>query len=186
MASNETYVSMEAVDSGTTRDWWVLQTTSRREPIVCRQLAMQGVEHYAPEFPPRARTRPGSVRDRRSRMIFPGYVFCRPPECAGAHVALKRAPGVVRILSADGIPASLPDAVVSHLRRRLAEQVAGCRGSGFRRGQRVVIESGPMASLDAIFDRDLHPSARVRILVEIMGRSVPMDLDPTDLRSLAT
>ena len=169
--------------------WWVLQTTSKREPLVCRQLAMRGLEHYAPEFPRRGRTRPGSVRDERRRMIFPGYVFCRPAGCADVHVALKRAPGVLRILGEDGVdgePASVPDAVVRHVRRRVAERAQGLDRAEFRRGQRVVVEGGPMASVDAIFDRELHASARVRILVDMMGRTVPMDIDPADLRPLAT
>lgn len=170
---------MEGFDGGAARDWWVLQTASNREPLVCRQLAMVGLEHYAPELPRPGRSRPGSGR---RRLIFPGYVFCRPAECADVHLAVKRAPGVVRILGDGDTPARLPDAVVCHLKRRVAEEAAGGRGGRFQGGQRVVIESGPMASVDAIFDRYLHASARVRILVEMMGRTVSMDIDPTDLR----
>jgi hypothetical protein len=84
----EKRVQEERIDAVATGGWWVLQTTPRREPLVCRQLAMRGLEHYAPELPPRGRTRPGSVRHQRSRMIFPGYVFCRPAESAGAHLAV--------------------------------------------------------------------------------------------------
>lgn len=175
----------EGFDGRAAGDWWVLQTVSKREALVCRQLAMQGLEHYAPEFPRSGRTRPGSVRDGRHRMIFPGYVFCRPPDrAAGADVqlAVKRTPGVVRILGDGEVPSKLPDAVVCHLRRRVAEQAAGGRGGRFQSGEKVTIESGPMASLDAIFDKYIHASARVRILVEMMGRNVAIDIDPRDLR----
>jgi transcription antitermination factor NusG len=179
-------VSEERVDAITTGDWWVLQTMPKREPLVCRQLAIQGLDHYAPELPPCGRTRLGSVRHQRRRMIFPGYVFCRPAESACAHVAVKWAPGVVRVLGDGDTPARVSDAVVRHIRRRVAEQAAGVQTSGFRNGQRVLIESGPLASLDAIFDRDLNASARVRILVEMMGRTVPMDIAGWHLRAAAS
>ena len=173
------------VDNGAETAWWVLQTAPRQERAVCRQLATLDMEHYAPELPGGGRTQPGSVRDRRSRMVFPGYVFCCPAQNASVHHAIRWAPGVVRILGEDHdhMPAVVSDAVIRHLRQRIAETSSGARRSSFVRGERVVIESGPMASLDAIFDRDLGAPSRVRILVEMMGHTVPMHIDPMRLRS---
>lgn len=176
------------VDNGAETAWWVLQTAPRQERPVCRQLATLDMEHYAPELPHGGQTRAGSVRDRRSRMVFPGYVFCCPAQNASVHHAIRWAPGVVRILGEDHdhTPAAVPDAVIRHLRQRIAETSAGARHRGFVRGEQVVIESGPMASLDAIFDRHLGAATRVRILVEMMGHTVPMHIDPMRLRSFGS
>jgi hypothetical protein len=50
----------------------------------------------------------------------------------------------------------------------------------------VVVERGPLAEVDAIFDRALDSPARVQILVQMMGRELPVQIDPSYLRSLAS
>src|SRR5207245_6548243 len=117
---------------------------------------------YAPEFP-RGRTRPGSVRDRRRRWVFPGYVFFRSPESLDDWPVIRWAPGVRGILEVDNGPGALPDAVIEHLRRRIAEMNPDGTSSGFRSGESVVIERGPLAAVDAIFDRELDAPDRVQI-----------------------
>jgi transcriptional antiterminator RfaH len=150
--------------------------------LVSSQLAVRGLEYYAPEFPPPPRTRKGSVRDRRRRWVFPGYVFFRPTGDIETWSDIRWAAGVVRILEQDGRPARVSDDVIRHLRRRIAERDI-CRSKlGFVAGQPVVIERGPLAAVDAIFDRELNASDRVQILVDLMGRQLPVRMDRTDLR----
>jgi transcription antitermination factor NusG len=98
--------------------------------------------------------------------------------------AIRWAPGVRRILTEGGAPAEIPDAVIGHLKTRINEAEARDGSSGFKHGERVVIENGPLAALDAIFDRDLDASTRVQILVQVMHRTLPVRIDPVHLRSL--
>lgn len=166
--------------------WHVLQTAPHRELHVSRQLAAYGLESYVPEFPRSGRTKPGSVRDRRHSWVFPGYVFIRPPRDVKGWELIRWAPGVRRVLEHDGAPGVISDLVVRHLQRRIAEMDLQPRGSRFEPGERVVIERGPLAAVDAIFDRQLDSPARVQILVQMMGRPLPVTIDPRDLRSLAS
>ena len=160
--------------------WHVIQTAPRAEVHVCRYLALQGVEPYAPQFAPPPRTRPGSVRDRQPRWVFPGYVFLRPPQGFDAWDRLRWAPGVHRLLQEGGVPGFIPDAVVAHLRQRLARRTVGARRS-WQPGERVLVMRGPLREVDAIFDRDLDGPARVRILVNLLGRQLPVEVDPATL-----
>jgi transcription antitermination factor NusG len=166
--------------------WCVLRSASHHELHVCKQLAGYGIETYAPEFPRPARTQPGSVRDRRHRWVFPGYVFFRLPITVDGWRVIRWAPGVRGILEVDGGPGALPDVVIRHLQRRIGSMTLDPAGVAFKRGEPVVVERGPLAAVDAIFDRELDSPARVQILVQMMGRELPVQIDPRNLRSLAS
>ena len=162
--------------------WHVLHAAPHCEPQVCKFLAVHEVEEYAPQFPPPPRTRPGSVRDRKHRWVFPGYVFFRVPEEFTQWDLIRWAPGVRRMLDADGGPAVLTDEVVDHIRRRLAERSLTPAAPRYQPGQRVQIQSGALRMVDAIFDRELDAPSRVRILVRLLGRQLPIEVDPAILR----
>ena len=73
-------------------------------------------------------------------------------------------------------PTPVPAAVVDHIRERLAELKE--RGvPKYKSGQRVVIKEGPLRELEAIFDRELAPSDRAVVLVEILGRLTKSEVD---------
>jgi transcription antitermination factor NusG len=162
--------------------WHVLQVAPHNEVPVSRVLALHGMECYAPQFAAAPRRRPGSVRDRRSRWVFPGYLFFTIGADFTQWDVIRWAPGVRRILQQDGGPGVVDDEVVEHLRRRLLEQAASPSRPRFRRGQPVVIERGPLAMVDAIFQRELPASRRVEILVHLLGRPLAVTVDAAILR----
>ncbi|TMD67553.1 MAG: hypothetical protein E6I84_03375 [Chloroflexi bacterium] len=160
--------------------WNVVQVNGNHEAQVATFLALQGIEVYSPRFPASSGTRPGSVRDRRSRVVFPGYLFFKPPFGFTRWDVIQWAPGVRRVLSDGGSPSGVPQAVVDRLRLRLAQ--APGRRPAFTRGQPVLIERGPLAMVDAIFDRELNTSERVQVLVQLLGRPMTVVVDAAILR----
>ena len=160
--------------------WNVAHVHPNHEAQVAKFLALHGIDIYCPRFAAPAGTRPGSVREGRTRWVFPGYLFFKVPQGFARWDLVLWAPGVRRVLSDDGAPSPVSDAVVARLRTRLA-QPAG-RRSAFRRGQPVVIERGPLAMVDAIFDRELSTSERVQVLVQLLGRPVTVVVDAAILR----
>lgn len=167
-------------DTACSAAWWTLQTSPHTELQVCRHLAALGLEEYVPEFARVRRTRPGSVRDRRHHWLFPGYVFFRSASDAEAWRAVRRVPGVVRVLGDDGVPSLLSDTVIRELRTRIAEG-AFVTGPRWQRGERVRIARGPLAQLDAIFEQELDAAERVQILVRLLGRELPVSIDSSHL-----
>lgn len=160
--------------------WYVLHAAPHSEHRVCKYLSLLGVQTYAPQFPPPPRTKPGSVRDGRHRWVFPGYVFFRTPADFRQWSQVRVAPGVRRLLDEDGGPALLRDDVIDHLRRRLAERELGPRRT-WEPGQPVTVLHGPLRMMDAIFERELDAPSRVRILVQLLGRQLPVEVDPAVL-----
>ena len=163
--------------------WHVLHVSPNCETQVSKLLALLDVECYAPQFAAPPRTKPGSVRDRRARWVFPGYVFFKIAESFSRWDTIRWAPGVRRILQQDDAPGVVADEVVEHLRGRLQDQVlAQAPLHRFRPGQAVAIERGPLAMVDAIFRRHLPASQRVEILVHLLGRPLTVSVDSAILR----
>ena len=166
-----------------TAGWHVVQTAPRCELHVAQLLRLQGHLPDLPEFHRPPGMRAGSVRDRRSRLVFPGYVFVKVPAGLERWADVRWAPGVRRILLDGEEPAVVADEVMEHLRHRLAELKIRVPGRAhFAPGQPVVIERGPLAAVDAIFDRELDSRSRVQVLVQMMGRRLPVTIDVNDVR----
>ncbi len=166
--------------------WHVLHTQPRRELQVARLLSHESIESYVPEFPPAPRTKVGSKRDQLRQRLFPGYMFFRVQEDFVRWEVIRWAPGVQRVLHVDGTPGVIADAVVDHIRERLADSSLRSARPRFQRGDMVVIERGPLTAVDAIFDRELDSASRVQILVNMMGRSLPVRIDLEDLSRAAS
>jgi transcription antitermination factor NusG len=95
---------------------------------------------------------------------------------------IRWAPGVRRVLQEDGSAACLSDELIDHLKSRLAERSLRPGRRSFERGQPVVIQSGPLRMVDAIFEKELDAPSRVQILVNLLGRPLAVEVDPTILR----
>jgi transcriptional antiterminator RfaH len=163
--------------------WHILHASPNGEPQVCTFLGLNGIEAYAPRFAAPPRTKPASVRDRQHRSVFPGYVFFKLNDGFVDWDLIRWAPGVRRMLQVDGAPGTVDDTIVDHIRQRVAERSLSPTRDTFRKGQRVVIESGSLRMVDAIFDASLDAPARVQVLVTLLGRPLPVEVDPAILRA---
>lgn len=159
--------------------WNVLHTNPNCESQVAKYLGLHDIEVYLPQFATPPGTQRGSVRDRRRRWVFPGYLFFNVPAGFQKWNAVHWAPGVRRVLTEDGGPSVVSQAVIDRIGERLAQPT---RSRPFRSGQPVVIEGGPLAMVDAIFDRELNTSERVQVLVQLLGRPMTVVVDAAILR----
>ncbi len=166
--------------------WHVLQTAPNRERLVSRLLEEGQLSTYVPRFPAGTRTRPGSVRDRQMRCVFPGYLFFRSSSDLYDWSKISRVAGVRRVLLEDGRPGTVPHSLIEHIRRRLHEGAQKQLSDRFIHGEPVLIDHGPLAMLDAIFDRHLDKRTRVQILVHLMGRPLQVRLDAHDISHVAS
>jgi transcription antitermination factor NusG len=163
----------------------VLQTAPQKELPLTKLLEARGMRVCAPRFPLPKRARPDSIRSSRPRLVFPGYLFFKVPPGFRDWDVVQWTAGVRRILQHGEGPAAIDDSIITHLESRLAAgELTGSKPK-FRSGQPVLIERGAMAAVDAIFDQYLDTYSRVRVLVEMMGRSVSVQVDLGDLRQAA-
>ena len=171
---------MEGESSGTAvsvTHWCALYTKPHKEYVVRGRLTTQGVEVYLPEV--RVVTKRRGRRDHKP--FFPHYLFARFDPDGELLAKLRWTPGLRRIVSAGGRPVSVPDEVVTALRRRLEDMGEMSETEPFRKGEVVRIIEGPFEGLEAVFDRRLSPQGRVRVFLELMSRWVAADLDVDDL-----
>ncbi len=152
--------------------WWVVFTQPHKEELVQSRLQAMGLETFLPMI------RPAHIRsDRRPwKPLFPRYVFVRAAPQNLPRSRLEWLPGVSSLVSFGCEPARVPQSVIDLLRRRV--EVLNQRGYGYiAPGERVRITSGPLKDLEAIFDRPVSDTGRVRILVNLLGRLTTCEVD---------
>jgi transcriptional antiterminator RfaH len=146
--------------------WLVLRTQQRQELLALQSVAARGVDSYFPVL----------RRGRSSEPLFPGYVFARVATDTNDLLRIRSAPGISYVLPRGAPAILLPDEFIGALRARV-----GGRAPGYHRGDRVTIRRGPFRWLDAVFDRRLSASGRVRVLLDFVHRAVVVDLHVEDL-----
>jgi len=156
--------------------WYALYTKPKKEHQVNTYLQGQGVATYLPTM-----RRKVCRRDRPDRVVyFPNYLFARLDFDQMPHSSVTWMPGVRRIIGAGEQPLIVADEVVDLVRRRLAEKEE-VGYSEFQAGDTVRIVAGPLRDLDAVFDRPASAAERVRILLDVMGRMTPVEVDVSEI-----
>lgn len=160
--------------------WYAAYTCANHEKRVAADLSRRTVEHFLPLY--------DSVRrwkDRRVKLelpLFPGYVFVRLP--LSERLRVLQIPGVVRLVSFNGLPAALRDDEMEILRSGLGRNLRAVPHPFLTIGRRVRITGGPFAGLEGILKR--HKSQlRVVVSLDMIQRSVAVDIDVAEVCAVA-
>lgn len=161
--------------------WYVLQAKPRQEGRVTFHLhrRVPSLEIFVPliEVPQRRWGRKLTLLEP----LFPGYLFATIPGDPAAWTIVRWTPGVKRVLGCGDIPVPVPSGFIAEIKARVAEHGFVRPGVSFQPGERVRLRGGPFAGLEGIFERQLTPLGRVRILVQLLAQMIPMDLDVLEL-----
>ena len=88
-------------------------------------------------------------------------------------------PGMGGLVSFGGEPAYVPDSLMQAIRLRV-DQVNAAGGEqldGLKQGETVLIQDGPFAGHEAIFDTCISGNERVRVLLKLLrNRQLPVEL----------
>ncbi len=162
--------------------WYAMRSKPRKEDVVSKQARDQGFD----VFYPRLRVNPVNPRARKVKAYFPGYLF--------VHIDLERVgisvfqwmPHAIGLVAFGGEPATVPDHLIAAIRQKV-EEIAAAGGEvleGLKPGDKVMIDYGPFAGYEAIFDARLPGNERVRVLLQLLSnqRQVPVDLEVGHIR----
>jgi len=156
--------------------WYVGQTRSRHEKAIAEQMDRRGIAHYLPVYESVSRW-----KDRRVRLqlpLLPGYIFV----CIALRDRLNvlQVPGVTRLVSFCGRPASLSTEEIAALQRGLSSgaQVEPCPFLGV--GQLVKVRSGPLAGFSGYLLRRKQKD-RLVISIEAIMRSFTAEISLDDI-----
>ncbi len=158
--------------------WYVLKTKPRAERLVADGLASHAFVTYLPLVPQSVSPWRNPRRVGGADPLFPGYVFAQLDVTSPLWIRARSYPGVSYILNQDGKPVPLPSAVVDTIRERTERSWSRAKvgASPFQQGERVRIVDGPLAGLEAIFDRRLSGRERCQVLLTLVHRLVPAAL----------
>jgi len=154
--------------------WYAVHTQPNRESRAKNQLENQAYEVFLPR-------RLETVRHARkltnvAAAFFPRYLFIRLDLTRDRWRSVNGTFGVSRLVMQGELPHPVPRGVVETI-------VAAVDANGFLRleeslkiGSQVRLMAGPFAEQLGTLDR-LDDSGRVRVLLEIMGATVPVQLE---------
>jgi transcription antitermination factor NusG len=152
--------------------WFAIQTRSRHEKAVARQLAIRGCDCFLPMYQARRRW---SDRVKVVELpLFEGYLFCRLHLTRAFHVLST--PGVVRIVGTESSPTSIPDSEIIALQRIVESRLLAEPFTGIREGQMVRIEYGSLAGVEGVVQA-FRGRWRIIVSVTLLRRSVGVELD---------
>jgi transcriptional antiterminator RfaH len=148
--------------------WTVARTESQREHVAARHLARAKFEIYLPRVKLRRIIEP----------LFPGYLFVR---IESHWHTINTTIGVLHVLLSGEHPAFLHQQIINEIRMREDRRgLVRLPKPTHAIGQKVHIKRGNFANHVGIYDGSSRKD-RERVLLEILGRMVVVDIAPGDL-----
>lgn len=159
--------------------WYAVYTSAHCEKKVAEQIRLRSIEYFLPLYETIHRW-----KDRRMRLqlpLFPGYVLVHtmPQD----HRAVVQIPGVVRFVSFNGAPASLPEEEIAALRTGLASGLRAEPHPYLAIGRRVRVKAGPLCGVTGkLVRRKQH--YRIVISIDAICRSLLCEVALEDLEAI--
>jgi transcriptional antiterminator NusG len=167
--------------------WYVLKVTSNRERTIrdnlLRRMKRDGIEHFFGEIiiPTEkvAETKGGKKRVTE-RKLYPGYIMIQMILNEESWFLVRETGGVGDFTGAAGKPIPMKD---EEIRKMLGQEVKKDEPSApkikmqFATGDRVKIKEGGFDGFEGMVDKIDETSGKVSVLVEIFGRSTPVELE---------
>jgi len=162
--------------------WFAVYTSPRHEKRVSQYLGQKEIEHYLPLYRTQRKWRDGS-KVTLNLPLFPGYLFVHIRK--SERVPVLQVPGVLSLVGGTGRqPASLPEAEINALRSGLPLRRAEPHPL-LTVGQRARIRSGALAGKEGVLVRRKN-SLRVVLTMELIQRSVAVEVDESELETLSS
>ena len=153
--------------------WFLVHTLPKKELKAEMHLYAQGFIAYLPQFKK-------TVRHARRLLtvqspVFPRYLFVALDLKRDRWLSIRSTVGVSGLFTQNGQPCPVPVGIVESLIERSEGNVLRLDGS-LVKGQAVRILSGPFADLIGTLEQ-LDATGRTRVLLNLMGASVPVALN---------
>ena len=162
--------------------WRVAWTRSNCEQLVYDQLATKGFDLFLPTA--EAWSRRGRLRVRGRVPLFRGYLFLRHAVDKASYLEVCKARGLVRLLGQrwDQLEV-VPDSQIDAIQKVVRSELPVFPYPFLREGQRVRITDGPLVDVEGILVRGNPKKGLVVVSVELLQRSVAVQLDCTHMEA---
>ena len=155
--------------------WYCLQAKHKHEHIAAAHLReLKGVIVFCPRIRFRRQTRTGVTWVTEA--LFPGYLFARF-DLTRMHRVVGYTRGVRSIVRFANRYPTIDDSIVDQLREQVGQKEIRLMDYEPSRGDSVKVAEGAFAGLDAVVTQILPARARVRVLLDFLGRKVEAELE---------
>lgn len=188
-------MSSDAVQNDTPPEklWYVLKVQTNRERTIrdalLKKIRLEGLEEYFGEILiPSERvvdTRSGAPKEQ-DRKLFPGYIMINMTLNDETWYLVRDTGGVGDFAGAAGKPLPMEQHEVDRMLGK-AEEDAGAAPKvkiPFSQGDVVKIREGTFESFEGTVEAIDDHNGKVSVLIEIFGRSTPVELDHWQVESV--
>jgi transcription elongation factor/antiterminator RfaH len=162
--------------------WYVIQTRPGNERRVETNLAHQGIETFLPLFESHRYCHEKIIQEIKP--LFTNYLFTRL-DINSHYYKVKYTRGVNKILGSGLEPVPVSEKVIQTIKERMGKDGLVKLEEEWREGDLVRIHSGPFKELIGIFQKKMSDNGRVRILLNLIGVDVPVQLSRWQIKKVA-
>ncbi len=178
--------------------WYVLRVASNKEmhvrDVLSQKVKMTGLTDTIGriEVPvERVKRIRGNKQTVHNRKLYPGYVFLEMEATADGRVPekawflIKEVPGVGDFVGTEGVPTPMRDTDVAKMLMEVEKpEEAPSIKVEFKKGDQIKIREGPFESFEGVVDSIDQDRGIVKVIVEIFGRSTPLDIEYWQIEKL--
>jgi transcriptional antiterminator RfaH len=159
--------------------WFCVRSQPKREHIAAAHLRMiSEIDVFCPRLRVKKATRRGPVTF--IECLFPNYLFAKFDSKLLLD-KVKHSPSVSTIVHFGNRLPMVPEEVIADLRASFPEdEIIDC-DRHVEVGDEVTIAEGPFSGMKATVLRVMTPFQRVEVLLDMLGRSTPVIINPNAL-----
>jgi transcriptional antiterminator RfaH len=154
------------------RQWYVIYSKPQKEGYAQFHLQSKGLE----VFFPRLLLPEASKKRKRIVPLFPNYLFVRLQIGSAEFFYAAWSPGVRRLVSFNGCPASIDEEVVDFFMQQADQEGLIPARTNLKAGQEVRITGGPLDGLVGIMQEPPNARGRVKILLNLLNRQTNVEV----------
>lgn len=180
MQTERPAVSASAPHQAPSQHWYLLQCKPRQDVRAEENLLRQSYPCFRPKL---LREKLGGGRLRQvEESLFPGYLFIQL-DPLGDRSSLRSTRGVSRLVVFNGDPVPVPEALIEQLRLRSNQGIEQVAEPALQAGEKVRINQGPFADLEAIF-HTMDGLQRAVLLLNLLNRQQQIHLPLSSLSKI--
>lgn len=174
-------------------DWYILKVQSNREESIRealqRRIKMQGMEDFFADIivPVEMRT---EFKNGKKRVVkhklYPGYLVVRMEINDDTWFLVRETPGIGDFTGAGGKPSPMLSHEVNKILSKTEEKTdeAPKLKIKFNKGDRVKITEGTFENFEGDVESIDEANGRVTVMINIFGRSTPVELEYWQIESV--
>jgi transcriptional antiterminator RfaH len=164
-------------------NWYAIHTHACREPVAAMNIERLGLEVFLPKIKKTMKLL--GAAQTVIKPLFPGYLFARFAPATYLHL-IQYARGVRRVVGNGDRPLPVDDEIIMAVRSGMDEEgYLHMTPRPLRRGDRVVVQDGPLQGLIGTLDQEIDDRERVIILLEAIEYQARVLIDKRYLAAQA-